>query len=63
MILLSTLTVMVLLIAAAVICIHTYEHITRKNNHKKGEDIMADENNTEQDNEKKAVEQPFSPLS
>ena len=60
MILLSTLTVVVLLIAAAVICIHTYEHITRKNNHKKGENIMADNNEdkTEEKNEEKLVEQP-----
>jgi len=57
MILLSTLTVAVLLIAAAVICIHTYEHITRKNNHKKGENIMADNEETKTE-EQKDEEQP-----
>lgn len=60
MILLSTLTAIVLLIAAAVICIHTYEHITRRRTTiKKGENIMADENNEEKPKtEEKVVEQP-----
>jgi len=57
MILLSTLTAIVLLIAAAVICIYTYEHITRKNNHKKGENIMADNEETKTE-EPKDEEQP-----
>ena len=57
MILLSTLTAIVLLIAAAVICIYTYEHITRKNNHKKGENIMADNEETKTE-EPKTEEQP-----
>lgn len=61
MILLITLTVVVLLIAAALICIHIYEYIKRKMIISKGVKIMAnEEKNNEHVNEQKNLNEQKS---